>query len=363
MLESIHNQETDLSSSDSEFSRDRSGIDSLATSHKSRTQDEMDEETKREIRDLELIEHEAVNISYIQKEDLGKSKNNLSKWAARLELESITLKETVKKDVNQILKENCMLLQNSYSDMSTRLDKLEALIGTLIGIQRDIKGSSKLNCQDLVYQPNVIHDLLKLISTKATQIEDLSKRDRSTKLKLVMENVFSQFSASLIPQSTFNQGIEKLQAQIKEMRNTLDSYQSQQGLMMLALGGLDEKIVTGFNEGKGSMEDMSKLIAKDQKLSSTKSTGKSKGPKAERNDDHTHISNELQNIKEFLKLLLPKVVGLNDSYRKLSLDYQILTLKENGANSTPNATIADNSTDLEKNSGVTKKRKLRLTAL
>lgn len=249
----------------------------------------------------EANEEEDVQLNeqkHLENSKLHSNKEELIKWAAKLELESLSLKELVKGDMRSLLDQNHQFVVNSYNESSKKLKAIEKRIAAIAESLKRKEAISNKKIQDCITK-TVDHKL-------------------SSELLLVSDR-------------SVEQSLKQMCNKIDSIYKTMEKTRKDHEIMAKSISKLDHNITNHF-----------------------------KNIRLDPNSMDSHFSNlhqGLADIKQYLKLLLPRLITMEKSFLRLSSLYTDITntLKLTTGEETavqPHAEPKRNNDDLVKRSKI-----------
>ena len=291
-------------------------------------------------------------------------------WAAKLELESLTLKDILQGNLGHIFKQNYSFLQTISEDISQRMTRVES---SVLGIEHQL-GESENAQKEL--------DMLNMkLAAMTEKIEQATEKERKndkanakgTKRQIeIEEKNLARFS---IDEILKNKDIKEHLSLLKEIHERLESIDdTNKARATVPIQGSEEKnenesynnlsecLLAKFEDAtyKSIMPAIQEKVAKEIELTlgsllnkvilnsvnkltidlNEKGSQNAVGDNSKSDGDHKFIkdsssgvwidsterslADEIKSVKSFLKLLLPRVVGLESRYKELAFHFNSL---------------------------------------
>lgn len=260
-----------------------------------------------QIKDDKSKAHETSNEEDKYTRNVDGVDDKLITWAARLELESISLKEFVTGNLGHIFKQNYDFLKVACEEMTTKLDRIECQVDELKKSRDEYKIVEKLG--------TAIDDLNEKVVNIEKMVQPMSestrekRNNRGTLDVIVAEKVDQSLLNNKLMKTTMKNS-EKVAHGLEKLERYLDAATSENRERCVALG---TKMSDVF-------EDHDKRIL--NKLSSLQNSFTEHG-----HETNLDFMQEIVSIKQYLKLLLPRIIGLETNSKQLYRDYhELLTL-------------------------------------
>lgn len=233
---------------------------------------------------------------------LENADDKLITWAARLELESISLKEIVTGNLGHIFKQNYDFLKVACEEMTTKLSQMTCQI-------EEVKNASS------GYDTNEkLLETVNILSEKVTIIEKMFKPSSSRVTRNSVESIDTVIGEK-IDHSLSNNEL------LKEMIKNTDK-------MFYRLEKLEKMLQESIRDStKANIKEESKLcniLESHDKATFDKLLSLQRSISDNDLGSSQSLSQELASIKQYLKLLLPRIIGLETNSKKLYNDYHEL---------------------------------------
>lgn len=257
------------------------------------------------------LKNQLENSNKIQtnKKKTNSDNDELISWASRLELESITLKDLIKDDFLPLIKESNWTLKKTFSNISSCFYEIKTSIDE---IKKTMTEQSEmiLKKKDVDSTENEVNK---------TTIVDLVKKIVEQSTKEMVEILGSEIMNNIIEQ---NKKHEKIKKDITILKRDLAESQKKDTYFCSKTRILDMTENEPF-----------------------------------KNND---VVDEIKEIKLYLKLLLPRLIGIENSFFELSQKYEKISelfLSENNCNTDLNSRKIEVLKSYSKNMNTKKKRK------
>lgn len=225
--------------------------------------------------------------------------DKLITWAARLELESISLKEIVTGNLGHIFKQNYDFLKVACEEITMKLNQMASQIEEVKRVSSGCHIDEKLI------------ETVNSLSEKVTTIEKpCSSRDRRNSIESIQTIISEKVDYSL----TNN---KLMKAMIKSMEK-----------MSHSLEKLDRPLQdnTGVPNKPCSEKEtrMCNILEAHDKATLDKLSSLQKSISDNGHGTNPALTQEIASIKQYLKLLLPRIIGLETNSKRLYHDYHEL---------------------------------------
>lgn len=252
--------------------------------------------------------NDKTNAKDVYKEDKHTSSHvenaddKLITWAARLELESISLKEIVTGNLGHIFKQNYDFLKVACEEMTTKLSQMTCQI-------EEVKKTSS------GYDTNEkLLETVNILSEKVTTIEKMFKPCSSRDTR----NSVGSIETFIGEQVDYTLSNNKL---LKEMiKNTDKTFHRLEKLERL----LQETICESSKANSKEHSKICNILESHDKATFDKLLSLQRFISDNDLGSNQSLSQEIVSIKQYLKLLLPRIIGLETNSKKLFNDYHEL---------------------------------------
>lgn len=251
--------------------------------------------------------------------------DKLITWAARLELESISLKEIVTGNLGHIFKQNYDFLKVACEEITTKLSQMASQMEEMK------KDSSGCDIHEKMIQT------VNALSEKVTSIEKpCSSKDRRNSIESIQTIISQKVDYSL----TNNKLIKAMIKSVEKMSHSLEKLDRP-----LQDNTCDSKKPCSENEAK-----MCNILEAHDKATLDKLTSLQKSISDNGQGTNPALTQEIASIKQYLKLLLPRIIGLETNSKRLYHDYHELknlfsAHMHLNPLQTDNIVLSDNSSD------------------
>ncbi|CAG90309.2 DEHA2G06908p [Debaryomyces hansenii CBS767] len=231
--------------------------------------------------------------------DVENADDKLITWAARLELESISLKEIVTGNLGHIFKQNYDFLKVACEEITTKLSQMASQMEEMK------KVSSGCDIDERLIET------VNALSEKVTTIEKpCSSRDRRNSIESIQTIISEKVDYSL----TNNKSIKAIIKSVEKMSHNLEKKDRP-----LQDNTCDSNKPSSENETK-----MCNILEAHDKATLDKLTSLQKSISDNVQGTNPPLTQEIASIKQYLKLLLPRIVGLETNSKRLYHDYHEL---------------------------------------
>lgn len=249
--------------------------------------------------------------------------DKLITWAARLELESISLKEIVTGNLGHIFKQNYDFLKVACDEITTKLSQMTSQI------EEVKKASSRRDIEEKLIET------VNALSEKVTAIEGpCSSRHRRNNVEPIETIINEKVDSSL----TNNKLIKAMIKSIEKMTNRLEKLDTP----------LQDNTLGSRKSSSEKETKMCNILEAHDKATLDKLSSLQKSISDNGQGANMALTQEIASIKQYLKLLLPRIIGLETNSKKLYHDYHELqnlfsTHMHLNSMQTDNTTLSDNS--------------------
>lgn len=250
--------------------------------------------------------------------------DKLITWAARLELESISLKEIVTGNLGHIFKQNYDFLKVACEEITTKLSQMAS----------QIEEMKKVSSGCDIYEKLI--ETVNALSEKVTIEKPCSSRDRRNSIESIQTIISEKVDYSL----TNNKLIKAMIKSVEKMSHSLEKLDRP-----LQDNTCDSNKPCSENETK-----MCNILEAHDKATLDKLTSLQKSISDNGQGTNPALTQEIASIKQYLKLLLPRIIGLETNSKRLYHDYHELqnlfsTHIHPNPMQTENIVLSDNSSD------------------
>lgn len=259
------------------------------------------------------IKEDKSHAKDISREDKTESNHGesvddkLITWAARLELESISLKELVTGNLGHIFKQNYDFLKIACEEMTEKLNKMAYQVEELK------KPSSEYDIGEKLI------DTVNTLTEKVTTIEKMVKSGNSRERRDSIDTIETVVGDKIEYSLSNNKLIKTMMKSQEKMSNNIDKlYRTLQANTSATKPCADvETTICEALEAhdKATLDKLSFL----QEFITENGQG-----------TNLTVTQEITSIKQYLKLLLPRIIGLETNSKKLYHDYHELLNLFNG---------------------------------
>jgi len=233
---------------------------------------------------------------------LDNAEDKLIAWAARLELESISLKEIVTGNLGHIFKQNYDFLKVACEEMTTKLSQMTCQI-------EEVKKTSS-GCDT----NEKLLEAVNILSEKFTTIEKIFKPASSRDTRNSIDSIETVIGEKV----DFSLSNNKL---LKEMtKNTDKTFHRLEKVEMLL-----QECTRDFSQANIKEESkICNILESQDKAILDKLLSLQRSINDNEIGSNQSLSQEIASIKQYLKLLLPRIIGLETNSKKLYNDYHEL---------------------------------------
>lgn len=235
-----------------------------------------------------LNQEKITKSSLTEKATEGSANEKLVKWAARLELESLSLKELIAGNLGDIFDHNYDFLAGTCNKIMGKLDTME----TSIKLTQKESPTKKQDSweKELGHLINALHNKIELLEKQVCdRLVDTGSRKKRTIEDTIADKTLRAILGSEALKGLKRQG-ERTNKELRDLKSAVTDLANTQSGAMPGIQNPDKEI----------------CILKDQ-VDSTSSS--------------STASRDIAAIKEFLQLLIPRIITLETKYRDLSTAY------------------------------------------
>ena len=244
------------------------------------------------------------NAHDISKEDMKMPSNvenaddKLITWAARLELESISLKEIVTGNLGHIFKQNYDFLKVACEEITTKLAQMESQI-------EEVKNVSS-GC-------DIGEKLIKSFNSLSEKVTAFEKPSSSRDRRNSIESIQTIISEKIDNSITNNKLMKAMIKNIEKMSHKIEK--------------LDRPLRDTYDSRKSCSQKETKMcniLEAHDKITLDKLSSLQKSISDNGYGTNLTLTQEIASIKQYLKLLLPRIIGLETNSKRLYHDYHEL---------------------------------------
>lgn len=229
-----------------------------------------------------------------EEEDTAKNADDkLITWAARLELESLSLKEFVTGNMGNIFKQNYEFLTIACEEMMAKLNRIES----------QVEGTEKKKGEySIATLGKAVDTLVEKVANVENMMKPASVREKRTKRETLEVMVADQVEYALQNNKmvkTILKNTEKISHELEEQHKSLNT----------TMSSIREHMSELLENNAKQMADTLSFLG---------------GFKEDGYGQSLFVSQEIAPIKQYLKLLLPRIVGLETNNKYLRDDYHKL---------------------------------------